>query len=742
MCKKMLSYILCVAMLLTALPMLTFTTVAAQSTNLVVMPSNDGLTNNTSYTLGAGTDAETTVYCDFRASGTAPTGTFTPKYVTVHNTGTYVSTANAKNTHNNTNKISDGMAWHYTVDNNAIYQGLQDTRKGWHIGSVSKNPNPTNTNSNSIGIEMCVHNFPATETFDGEQWTDGTAILNWWETQFDQTMKNTAYLTLVLCKRWGLDWRTDVKMHYDALNYYPGGKDCPMQMRATYDPTTNTFTEAGSYVDGRDGYFWQMFWKYMEAYASGSDDADNDNLTSAGKLGTYQVTPSDGLNVRAGADSTYEKVGVLECGDIVKVTELSGNWGKVVLKDGTEGWCNIVSYGKYIGVDAQAYTTGVNTNSITYFYDVNGSLTVKNNSSDQGQFDLFTPHGIGTATTPYMNVQVTPLTGDGYYFGLTQNGSAYFMMHNSTLSEKLTVATESTYCKTAETLEINLQEYWVPEEKYQIDQVRFYIAPNSSIKIDYCYFATSAGLITDETYNLVVTNNINLMDPSTLTIPDNSKYGSYVYNNGTLTVTADTDAGFDVRFDVNMQFEIDALKRWLISMDSAVPFNISLLVTHADGEGYVSLVNDYYPTFVETAPTNGYLPAWTGNQGFDLQNYYVYNNIVPTSGISTVKEVHINLGGAGTATFSGIQLSRNYQLIGFEDGVYKTDAVTDTPIPPVINGDVNGDGEITTSDARMILNYTVGVETLTAAQIAAADYDGDGEVTTTDARDILMSIVA
>jgi len=34
---------------------------------------------------------------------------------------------------------------------------------------------------------------------------------------------------------------------------------------------------------------------------------------------------------------------------------------------------------------------------------------------------------------------VTPVSGSGYYFGLTQHGSGYFMMHNSTLSDPLTV---------------------------------------------------------------------------------------------------------------------------------------------------------------------------------------------------------------------------------------------------------------------------------------------------------------
>ena len=746
MLKKFFSLVVCLAVIVTMVPAVSLVTspmaVDAAADNKVILPANDGKTNNTSYTLGPGTDAEVTVYCDFRASTTAPTASITPKYVAIHNTGTYVSTANAKNTHNNTNKISSDMAWHYTVDDVSVYQALQDNRKGWHTG---KSTTGVPSNDNSIGIEMCVHNFPATETFDGEQWNDGTAIMTWWENQFDKTMKNTAYLALVLCKRWGLNWETDIKQHYDALSYAPGGKDCPMQMRATYDPATNTFKEAGGYVDGRDGYFWQIFWGYVQSYAAGATVAGNNTLTSAAKLGTWQVSATDGLNVRNGAGAGYDKIGALEYKDVVKVTELSGNWGKITMPDGTEGWTSIVNYGTYIGVDALAYSTRVNAGNVTAFYNQNGSMTVKNTSGEAGQFDLMLPHSIGTATTPFLSARITPVTGNGFYFGITQFGSGYFMMHNSTLAEKLTVTDTSTYCTSAETLEIDLKEYWVPEDGQRIDSVRLYVAPNTTLRIDYFYFAANAGVVADETYNVMATANVNLMRPDTLKILNDQKPGSYVYDNGKLTITADTDAGFDLMFDVNETFDIATLKRWLVEFDANVPFNISLYVTNANGAGYVSLVHDFYPTFVETAPTGEYLPACAAKEGLDLYMYYKYNDIIPADGKSIVKQVHINLGGAGTAVIDAIQLCKNNQFIGYEDGVYKADAVVpEQPDPPkpVIVGDVNGDGEITTTDARDVLLFIVELASLDDDQRLAADFNGDGEITTLDARDILLSIVS
>lgn len=56
-------------------------------------------------------------------------------------------------------------------------------------------------------------------------------------------------------------------------------------------------------------------------------------------------------------------------------------------------------------------------------------------------------------------------------------------------------------------------------------------------------------------------------------------------------------------------------------------------------------------------------------------------------------------------------------------------------------GDVDGDGSITAADARLALRASVGLETLTEAQKAAADVDHDGSVTAADARLILRASV-
>ena len=55
-------------------------------------------------------------------------------------------------------------------------------------------------------------------------------------------------------------------------------------------------------------------------------------------------------------------------------------------------------------------------------------------------------------------------------------------------------------------------------------------------------------------------------------------------------------------------------------------------------------------------------------------------------------------------------------------------------VPPVVIGDVDGDGKVTASDARLILRAAVGLEKIDTAR---GDLDGDGKITSSDARDAL-----
>ena len=61
-----------------------------------------------------------------------------------------------------------------------------------------------------------------------------------------------------------------------------------------------------------------------------------------------------------------------------------------------------------------------------------------------------------------------------------------------------------------------------------------------------------------------------------------------------------------------------------------------------------------------------------------------------------------------------------------------------TYVAPVVKGDVDGDGKVTASDARLILRASVGLEEV---PLEAGDMDGDGKITAADARDVLRESV-
>lgn len=60
----------------------------------------------------------------------------------------------------------------------------------------------------------------------------------------------------------------------------------------------------------------------------------------------------------------------------------------------------------------------------------------------------------------------------------------------------------------------------------------------------------------------------------------------------------------------------------------------------------------------------------------------------------------------------------------------------------IVLGDLNGDGQVNTVDATIILKHVLGIETITDAdKLKAADYNEDGKVNTNDATDILKSVL-
>jgi hypothetical protein len=93
-----------------------------------------------------------------------------------------------------------------------------------------------------------------------------------------------------------------------------------------------------------------------------------------------------------------------------------------------------------------------------------------------------------------------------------------------------------------------------------------------------------------------------------------------------------------------------------------------------------------------------------------------------------------------TPTFADAALSPVTFTITASSGTPALTATTTTVVTVsfgVAVGDINGDGSITSADASLILQYVVGLITLTPLQLHAADVNGDGKVGALDAAWIL-----
>ncbi len=532
-----------------------------------------------------------------------------------------------------------------------------------------------------------------------------------------------------------------VSSHVGIVRYASGGY--------VYTVEGNTSGQNGEVNEGGGCFMKSYSLSYNRIYGYGTPNYVESG-SSAEKIGTY-VTTASSLNVRAEANTGATILGELAKGSIVYVSELANGWGKVTLSDGQIGWCAIGDYGDYIGVDALGGTGSAAWGDFTTSVGENGDFTIVNNSAtDTVGYDFAMPIAIGTNTTPFLTLQITPNYGNGYYFGITQKGSGHFMMRDCQSGDQLVLENEAPYMTGIEAMEIDLRDWWTTKE-YRVDTVRFYVAPSSSITVNYCYFAANSNIVRDTTYNIVrgsgsgsgsntptpvEKNNVTLMDPSTLSIKDTSKTGSYTYSNGMLTVVSGDENLYEVVFDINKEFTPETLSRLLYSVNANVRYDIELLVTTSEGDRVVSLADDFWPDICNAKDGN-FIPAAEQSAGLDLYSVYTYNNVMPADGKSTIKSVTVQVGGYGTVIVNAIQINNNDALKLFEDGLYKYDEsfANETPI---VTGDINGDGDITTADARVAMLSALGGTELTPEQLVLADYNGDGEVTTTDARLMML----
>ena len=107
-------------------------------------------------------------------------------YIIIHYVGAVSSAkANANYFYNNKLEGNKKASAHYFVDENEIWQVVEDNNIAWHVGGAYKYYNGAR-NSNSIGIEMCC------KLKNGRWYIE------------EKTIRNTIELVKLLVKRWNI----------------------------------------------------------------------------------------------------------------------------------------------------------------------------------------------------------------------------------------------------------------------------------------------------------------------------------------------------------------------------------------------------------------------------------------------------------------------------------------------------------------------------------------------------------
>lgn len=81
------------------------------------------------------------------------------------------------------------------------------------------------------------------------------------------------------------------------------------------------------------------------------------SAAAAYSTGEYVISERAGVNLRAGAGTGYKKLTAIPYNKVVKVTSVSGSWGKVTY-NGKTGWIALQYATKKVSVATSAYTTG------------------------------------------------------------------------------------------------------------------------------------------------------------------------------------------------------------------------------------------------------------------------------------------------------------------------------------------------------------------------------------------------
>jgi len=277
-------------------------------------------------------------------------------------------------------------------------------------------------------------------------------------------------------------------------------------------------------------------------------------------------------------------------------------------------------------------------------------------------------------------------------------------------------------------------------------------------------------LTTDTTSDDTIARNVPLLGGN-IAVSDPQKAGGYVYDNGKLTMTADSDDGYEVVVTLGHSFNVNDLSNLVIDVSASAAFDIRPVFTTSGDDASYGLASDFWPNLCG-ALVNGYIPAGQYAQSLDLRSCFTWNKVLPADGITTVKRVSIALGGKGSVTVNALQAANTDSAARFEDGLYVTDT---TPNGSVFESDVYIIGDtfiegiaaettvsallssINSSSALTVMKDGNAVDaaafvetgmtvrtadgTIVRTLAVTGDVDGNGLANTLDARECLMAIL-
>jgi N-acetylmuramoyl-L-alanine amidase CwlA len=203
-----------------------------------------------------------------------------PTSITLHNTGNIG--ASASNNHRymaNLNKNGGRSAsWHFTVDDQFIYQAIPTNRKAWHAGCASGN-------NTSIGIEICMFNDANRQK---------------------KCYENAIALVKILMAFHGFTTNL-LKRHYDWTK-----KDCPTWL-----------------ISGKFGYTWNWF----KQACVGSTPQVPQEPSNPTQFKPYLARcKTNNLNCRKGAGTSFAVERQINTGTVITIVEEKVNgstkWGK------------------------------------------------------------------------------------------------------------------------------------------------------------------------------------------------------------------------------------------------------------------------------------------------------------------------------------------------------------------------------------------------------------------------------